>query len=285
LSKRRRASSRRWTSATTTCTSRCSSARSRPTASSAWSGRRRARSAPTRGARTSPATRRRRTCPRRAEAARHAPGIPMGPIRLDGLAGRLGTACLLALALAVASPPPHALDRAAAAAMAGGSAGERIAASQAAVAEPAATLAAFLQAMLEGRVRLLDGRAIVVEEDGSARDAVDGTPVDRVDQARSVVNNYRMRRELGNAIASLELLAPEDEVRLAAARRIADKPDAARLPLMERALAEERVAGIRALLAQARAAVLVTSPDRSLRLAAARDLGSSREPAVRALLE
>src|SRR5690606_19890664 len=114
---------------------------------------------------------------------------------------------------------------------------------------------------------------------------VDGTPVDRVDQARSVVNNNRMRRELGNAIASLELFAPEDEVRLAAARRIADKPDAARLPLMERALAEERVAGIRALLAQARAAVLVTSPDRSLRLAAARDLGSSREPAVRALLE
>ncbi len=209
----------------------------------------------------------------------------MGPFRLDGLAGRLGTACLLALALALASPPAHALDRAAAAAMAGGSAGERIAAIQAAVAEPDATLAAFLQAMLEGRVRLLDGRAIVVEEDGSARDAVDGTPVDRVDQARSVVNNNRMRRELGNAIASLELFAPEDEVRLAAARRIADKPDAARLPLMERALAEERVAGIRALLAQARAAVLVTSPDRSLRLAAARDLGSSREPAVRALLE
>ena len=38
-SRRRRASHRRWTRRTTTCTSRCSSARSRPTASSTWCGR------------------------------------------------------------------------------------------------------------------------------------------------------------------------------------------------------------------------------------------------------
>ena len=47
------ASPRRWTRRTTTCTSRCSSARSRPTASSTWCGRRRARSRPSRGARSS----------------------------------------------------------------------------------------------------------------------------------------------------------------------------------------------------------------------------------------
>ena len=44
------ASRRRWTRRTTTCTRACSSARSRPTASSTWCGRRRARSRPSRGA-------------------------------------------------------------------------------------------------------------------------------------------------------------------------------------------------------------------------------------------
>ncbi len=61
LHRRRAASPRRWTRRTTTCTSRCSSARSRPTASSTWSGRRPARSRPSRGARSSPRTRARRT--------------------------------------------------------------------------------------------------------------------------------------------------------------------------------------------------------------------------------
>ena len=66
----RRASHRRWTRRTTTCTSRCSSARSRPTASSTSCGRRRARSARSRGARTSRATRARRTSPSRVHSGR-----------------------------------------------------------------------------------------------------------------------------------------------------------------------------------------------------------------------
>ena len=53
-SRRPTASRSRWTRRTTTCTSRCSSARSRPTASSTSCGRRRARSARSRGARSSP---------------------------------------------------------------------------------------------------------------------------------------------------------------------------------------------------------------------------------------
>lgn len=202
-----------------------------------------------------------------------------------GPAGRLGLAWLLALGFALAMQPAIALDRETAAAMASGGTGARIAAVQAAAARPDAALAAFLQSLLEGRVRLLDERAIVVADDGSARDAVDGTPVDDIGRATSVVNNNRMRRELGNAIAALELFSADDSVRLEAARRIADKPDPARLPLIERALGEERMAGARALLEQARAAILVGSPDRELRLAAARDLGASREPAVMALLE
>jgi len=209
----------------------------------------------------------------------------MTRFRVDGLPGRLVAAWLLALGLALATPPALALDGATAAAMARGTTGERIAAMQAAAGRPDATLAAFLQAMLEGRVRLLDDRVVVVTPDGTARDAVDGTPIADVEGAVSVVNNNRMRRELGNAIAALELFSADDPVRLEAARRIADKPDPARLPLIERALAEERVAGTRALLTQARAAILVDSPERELRLAAARELGASREPAVMALLE
>src|SRR5690606_2790854 len=134
-----------------------------------------------------------------------------------GPAGRLGLAWLLALGFALAMQPAIALDRETAAAMASGGTGARIAAVQAAAARPDAALAAFLQSLLEGRVRLLDERAIVVADDGSARDAVDGTPVDDIGRATSVVNNSRMRRELGNAIAALELFSADDSVRLEAA--------------------------------------------------------------------
>jgi hypothetical protein len=72
----RAASCPRWTRKTTTCTSRCSSARSRPTASSTWCGRPRARSWPTPGATTSPRTRARRTCPRRSDPPEAADAAP-----------------------------------------------------------------------------------------------------------------------------------------------------------------------------------------------------------------
>ncbi len=56
----RTASRSRWTRTTTTCTSRCSSARCAPTASSTWCGRPRGRSRRSRGARTCRRTRARR---------------------------------------------------------------------------------------------------------------------------------------------------------------------------------------------------------------------------------
>ncbi len=190
-----------------------------------------------------------------------------------------------ALALALAAPPAFGLTAEQAAAMASGASGERIEAIAGAVAEPDAALAGFLQAMLDARVRMLDGRAIVITRDGGALDAADGTPVATPDAAKPIVNNNRIRRELGNAIAALQLFSPDDVSRLEAARRTADNPDPARLALIERAAADEPVAGIRALLEQARAAILVTSPEQPTRLAAARALGDSREPAVKALLE
>src|SRR5690606_23226934 len=203
----------------------------------------------------------------------------MTRFRVDGLPGRLVAAWLLALGLALATPPALALAGAAAAAMARGTTGERIAAMQAAAGRPDATLAAFLQAMLEGRVRLLDDRVVVVTPDGTARDAVDGTPIADVEGAVSVVNNNRMRRELGNAIAALELFSADDPVRLEAARRIADKPDPARLPLIERALADEPLAGTPALLPQARPALLAAPPAGGLPAPAARGVRTSRAPA------
>src|SRR5690606_38749050 len=209
--------------------------------------------------------------------------IPMSRYPAPGLPTWLAAAWILALALAAS--PALALDGARAAAMASGATGARIEAVEVAVASPDAALADFLQAMLDGRVRLLDGRAIIVAGDGTARDAVDGSRIVDIDAAKNVVNNNRMRRGLGNAIAALELFSADDATRLDAARRIADKPDPGRLALIERALADEPVAGIRSLLEEARAAILVSSPEPATRLAAARELGASREPSVKALLE
>ena len=194
-------------------------------------------------------------------------------------------AAVWALALALAAPSAFGLTAEQAAAMATGTTSERLEAISAAAAEPDAVLAGFLRAMLDGRVRTLAGRAVIIADDGAGRDAADGSPVGDLAAAEAIVNNNRMRRELGNAIAALQLFSNDDAARLEAARRTADNPDRASLALIERAAAAESVAGIRALLEQARAAILVASPEQSTRLAAARALGESREPSIQALLE
>jgi urea transport system permease protein len=67
-------------------------------------------------------------------------------------------------------------------------------------------------------------------------------------------------------------------------RRPEGQADEGKLPLIEKALAAETDAGLKAQLELLRAAVLITSPDKAKRLAAARLLAASGQPATRSLL-
>jgi urea transport system permease protein len=190
--------------------------------------------------------------------------------------------CLLGGLLAV-SGPAFGLTPEQAARIAGGDTDSRIEALREAVAGGTPALAAFAQALLADEVKLAGGKAFVVR-DGQARDPATGAEVALPEGAEDVVNNNRMRRELEAAAAALALVSPDRDARAKAIVELKDQADESKLGLIEKALAAETDAGLKDQLAQLRAAVLVASPDKAKRLAAAAELAGSGQPATRALL-
>jgi urea transport system permease protein len=144
-------------------------------------------------------------------------------------------------------------------------------------------LVPFLQALLADEVKVAGGRAFIVR-DGKTLDAATGAEATLPDGAEDVVNNNRMRRELEGALASLSLFAPDRAARAGAIAGLKGQVDEGRLPLVEKALAAETDAELKAQLVLLRAAVLIASDDKARRLDAAQQLAASPSPAIRSLL-
>ncbi len=149
----------------------------------------------------------------------------------------------------------------------------RIAALHEAVARGEPALAPFLQALQEGRVR---AKAQQVWVQGVGAEA----PPD----AEEPMLNNRMRREIETALAGLQLLSADTAQRALALKALRDEATPERLPLFERALKAETDAGLRAQLEDLVAAAGLASPTVEQRLAAAKQLASSADPAKRAML-
>lgn len=196
----------------------------------------------------------------------------------------LGAALLL---WSAATLPAHALTDADAHAMAAGDAETRIEAITravtAAVEKADDRTAAFLQAMADDAVKTTADRAIVMKDD-KGTDPVTGLEVKVPDDAEDVVNNNLMRSELEVALAALQLGSADNKVRGDAVNALLKAPSEARLPLIEKALAAEKDAAIRARLALARSASLLGSEDAAKRLAAAKALAESKTPDTKLLL-
>jgi urea transport system permease protein len=196
--------------------------------------------------------------------------------------GRLLAGLLLVLAWALQAPA-WALTPEQAAAIAVGDSDDRIAALNQAVAAGDAALVPYLQALLADEVKVAGGKAYVVR-DGRAQLAGSGTAAALADGAEDVVNNNRMRRELEAALAALALLSPDRAVRVKAVADLKEQADEGKLALIEKAEAAESDPALKTQLGLLRAAVLISSGDRAKRLAAARTLAGSDQPAVRSLL-
>ncbi len=188
-------------------------------------------------------------------------------------------ACLLLCAAAQA----HALTAEAARAMAAGDTDERIAALQQAIAAPDEATVAFIRAMADDAVKIAGGKAIVVKDD-KGLDPVTGAAVAVPADAEDIVNNNRMRGEFDAALASLQLRSPDAAQRRAAIDALREETDEARLPLIEKALAAETDAGLKARLSAIRARMLIGSSDPARRLEAANQLADSGNPATRTVL-
>ncbi len=189
----------------------------------------------------------------------------------------LSLAALLGAAQAQALTPEQAL------AMAVGDTDARIAAVNQAVLAADERTAVFLQALADDAVKLAGGKVVIVR-DGNGLDPLTGAALAVPEEAEDVISNNRMRGELDTALAALKLLSPDDKLRLAAIKALLKEPDEARLPLVEKALAKEASAPLRAQLQLARAAALLGSADRTRRLEAAQALGQNRTPETQLLL-
>ena len=195
---------------------------------------------------------------------------------------RLIHSCAAAFALLLALPG-HALTADEAKAIASGESEARIAALNQAVITADDKTAAFIQAMADDAVKFTADKVFVIKDD-KAYDPVTGAEQKLPDDAEDVVNNNMMRGALDAAQAALKLTSKDDAVRAEAARALFKEPDESRLPMVEKALAAEADPKIKAQLELVRAASLLTSTDKGKRLAAAKDLGESRSPETKLLL-
>ncbi|MEZ5608718.1 MAG: urea ABC transporter permease subunit UrtB [Burkholderiaceae bacterium] len=184
------------------------------------------------------------------------------------------------------SLPSHALtaEQAFAMAAADGNAA-RVEAINAAVLVPDADgrLAAYLQALADDAVRTAGGQAYVVHDD-AATDPATGAPAPLPADAEEVINNNYLRGVIASAQAALALTSGDVPARRAAARKLADEPDASRLPLIDKALASETDEPVRTLLARARAAGWLGSADAAQRLQAVQQLAQIKTPETQLLL-
>ena len=152
-----------------------------------------------------------------------------------------------------------ALDRAALDKLVNGEGDERIAAIAALVAEGDPKAADVLKQAAEGEIEL-DGKKVEV-----------------------MVNN-RLRREIEGALSALRLISPERSARLEAAKSLAAGASDSLLPLVKKALVQEKDAEVKAVLETIVASMELKSGDKAERIAAIHRLAGSASPNTRTLL-
>lgn len=157
-----------------------------------------------------------------------------------------------------------------------------------------AALAAAGDARALPVLQALSEDALLAGPDGSAYLARGAQVIDplsgqvvalQVADLETVSINNRLRRELAGALALLKLGAAEPATRLAAVAALSESADAALLPRLRQRLTSESDAQLRAALNEVIARVELASPEPAVRASAARTLGESGAPQVKALLE
>jgi urea transport system permease protein len=191
----------------------------------------------------------------------------------------LMAACLLS----ATSMTAQALTLVQARAMATGDTDARIEALNKALTDADERTVGFLQALADDAVRFTADKVFIVRN-GQGVDPVSGEGVNIPGNAEEVISNNRLRSELDAAMAGLRLFSADDKVRLAAVQAMIKEPDAAKLPLLERALVAEKNTRIAEQLEFARSAIALTSEDKAKRLAAAKALAHSKTPDTQRLL-
>jgi urea transport system permease protein len=135
----------------------------------------------------------------------------------------------------------------------------------------------FLQALADDAVKLV-GEQVLVVKGANGLDLLTGQTQPLPDTAQDVVSNNRFRGEIDTALAALKLFSPDAALRKAAVLALLKEPDAAKLPLLDKALAQEKDSHIAGWLKLAQAAAQLGSEDVNIRMQAAKALAQSKTP-------
>lgn len=145
--------------------------------------------------------------------------------------------------------------------------------------------ARVLEAWSMGKLYVAPDQRLLIETiAGQSHDALTASPEPMPVQAEAVMLNNRLRRAVQSALASSRLFAQSPAIRLAAAQGLARSNELDQLPLIERALEDEKNESVRAALETAQANLALQSPDAGKRLAAVQQLGRSENLAFRSAL-
>ncbi len=178
----------------------------------------------------------------------------------------------------------QALTPAQARAIAAGETDDRVAALNAAAAAADPGLATFVKALLDDAVKLTPEQVLIVDGE-NVSDAITGKPALLPETAEDVVNNNRMRGALQQALAALKMFSPDVAARREAVTELSKEPMVdSQMPLLDKALAAETDPELKNKLGLLRAGLMIASPDKAKRLAAAQLLSEASDPTVKSLL-
>jgi urea transport system permease protein len=193
---------------------------------------------------------------------------------------------LLALACAaVVSPLAAAFDGAVLKPLAGDEAPAKLAAIDALISAPDARTAVVLAAMRDDKLGYVDDTRFTIDTGSGYVDAVTGAAVTpKADDVKPVEINNRIRAKLNAALAALDLLSPEREVRAKAVTALENASDPSLVKLVDAALGRDTDPQLKATLEVVKAAFALRTDDRAQKLAAIIALGASESPQTRQLL-
>ena len=177
----------------------------------------------------------------------------------------------------------HALTPAQALAIADGDSDDRITALNTAVAAGDTALVPYVEALLADEVKVAGGKALLVKGT-EVTEAASGAKAELPDDAEDVVNNNRMRQALEGALAAFKLFSADKAVRAKAITELNSSADEGLLALLEKAATSETDPDLKARIDMLKARALISSSDKTRRLAAAELLAGSADPSTRALL-
>jgi urea transport system permease protein len=188
-----------------------------------------------------------------------------------------------ALCLVLCSPSLWAWTAKQAHDMAVGETDERIAALGAALAEPDDQLLDYLNALSNDAVKV-KGAMVFVVHGSLVTDPVHAQALSLPADAEDAMLNNRLRGEIDSAMAALKLFAADSAVRRTAILSLVKEPEAAKRPLIERALQKESSEDLKRQLGFALAAIDLNSEAAEQRRLAAQQLGDLSSPDVQRLL-